>query len=342
MPSRLSESAQPLGASGEGNGTGGRYATLGATSREMGGTFWTPFFLWLFSLLAFWPTIVRLAQVSLRHEQYSYLPAIPLISAVLIYFRKNEIFRAIACWPAGGGPLLAAGALLGFAASSDTLAGDIGLSIAGLALALVWVGIFVLCYGREAGKRARFALIFLMLTAPLPTSVLDQVAMGLQHASATTSYVLFRLLGVPVLSKGVNLSLPGVDIEIAKECSGIRSSISLLLTSSLAGYLFLRTGMTRFWLIVLTLPVTILKNSVRIVTLSYLGIYVSRDFFLGSLHRKGGVVFAILGLILIVPAIYALRSWENRRQPRSRGAVINAMPDTHSSRIKPNSSMGRE
>jgi exosortase len=118
----------------------------------------------------------------------------------------------------------------------------------------------------------------------------------LQKGSAEMSYGLFKLAGVPVFRDGFTFSLPGVTIEVAQECSGIRSSVSLLITSILAGYLMLRSGWSKFALGLLTIPIVILKNAVRIVAISWLGVYVDRSFFYGNLHRYGGLPFSILAL----------------------------------------------
>jgi hypothetical protein len=53
------------------------------------------------------------------------------------------------------------------------------------------------------------------------------------------TYARFKLFGVPVFRQGFRFSLPGVEIEIAKECSGIRSSVALYNTGLLIGHVFL-------------------------------------------------------------------------------------------------------
>jgi exosortase/archaeosortase family protein len=85
---------------------------------------------------------------------------------------------------------------------------------------------------------------------------------------ALVSGLLFRVLRVPSLRQGLTISLPGFDIQIAEQCSGIRSATVLVLASSLAAYVFLRVTRDRLFLVFITIPIVILKNAVRIVTLS--------------------------------------------------------------------------
>ena len=138
--------------------------------------------------------------------------------------------------------------------------------------------------------------------------------------SAEASYALFQLFGVPVLRIGFIFSLPGVSIEVAKECSGIRSSLVLVIMSLLAGHLFLRSVWTKAVLTLATLPLLVVKNGIRIVTLSLLSIYVDPSFLTGSLHHQGGIVFFLLALVLLAPVLRLLQQSDRigrtaRQQP---------------------------
>src|SRR3989441_5536758 len=122
-----------------------------------------------------------------------------------------------------------------FASSSE----NDPLSIAIFSVVVIWVGGFVLCCGLRAFRKGLFPVLFLFLMVPIPDSLLSQVIFWLQSGSAEVSHALFELLGVPVLQEGFIFSLPGINIEVAKECSGIPSSLALFITSLLAGHLFL-------------------------------------------------------------------------------------------------------
>jgi len=117
-------------------------------------------------------------------------------------------------------------------------------------------------------------MLFLLLMVPIPDFLLSRAIFWLRSGSAEVSYALFQLLGVPVLRSGFIFSLPGVTIEIAQECSGIRSSLALVIMGLLAGHLFLRSPWTKAALALAVLPLAIVKNGIRIVTLSLLSIYV--------------------------------------------------------------------
>ena len=109
---------------------------------------------------------------------------------------------------------------------------------------------------------------------------------------------------------GFELALPGLTIEVAKECSGIRSSLALLFTSLLAGHLLLRSAGRKTALALITVPLLMIKNGIRIVTLSTLAIYADPSFLTGKLHSEGGFVFFLLALAVLAPVLWFLQRAE--------------------------------
>ena len=163
---------------------------------------------------------------------------------------------------------------------------------------------------------------------PIPTAALDNTVLALQEGSAIATYALFKLLRVPVLwQQHFKFVLPGVEIEIAKECSGIRSSLSLFITSILAGYLFLQSTWRRLFFSLFTIPVVIFKNAVRIVTLSCLGVYVDPGFLHGRLHHYGGLPFSLVSLAILVPLLFALQKGETPSPKVDRGEECGGRQD---------------
>lgn len=261
---------------------------------------------WLFALVclvAFWPTFVALVHTALDFDFCSQILAAPFIAFALVYWRRHEIFRTVHASPAVGGPLGLAG--LAIYALAHHYAGALGsydaLSAAAFGLVLIWWAGFYAIYGSAAFRSALYPLAFLLLMVPIPKALLDGAVLYLQAGSTAIADGLFQLFGVPVMRNGFLLSLPGLTIEVAKECSSIRSSLALVITCLLAGYLFLRSPWKRVALVLLSLPLSIFKNGVRIVTLSLLSIYVNPAFMKSDLHRDGGILFYLLALAILYP-----------------------------------------
>ena len=59
-------------------------------------------------------------------------------------------------------------------------------------------------------------------------------------------------------------------------------------------------------------PVTVLKNGLRIATLVLLGNYVDQRILQGDLHRSGGIPFLVVALGFLEPILWVLRKSEKR------------------------------
>jgi exosortase len=157
---------------------------------------------------------------------------------------------------------------------------------------------------------------------PVPGQFVESVIGFLQVQSANLSYRLFLLLGVPVLRDGFVLKVPGVNIEVAKECSGINSSIALLILMIIFAHETLHSNWRRVLLILLTIPLSILKNAIRIVTLTMLSIRVDPGFLTGRLHHEGGFVFFLITLGLVFPIWKLLKMTEKPPRQSATPATV--------------------
>ena len=276
--------------------------------------------LWLLSLVLFRQPLSDLVNLALHDDHSSHILLVPLISASLLYLRRKRIFHAGRRHTAIGVPLCLIGIACWYIFRGRlTLNPTDQLSVSAFLIFLTWSGIFVLCYGTQTLKNASFPFLFLLLMIPIPVAAVSRAISFLQAGSAETSFALFRLIGVPVARDGFRFSLPGVDIEVAEQCSGIRSALSLFITGLLVAYVFLQSTWKRTLLVLCTVPIAIFKNAVRIVMISWLGVYVNRDFFDGWLHHRGGSLFALLAFALMLLVLRLLSS------PRlARGAASNS------------------
>lgn len=270
--------------------------------------------LCLLSIVVFWLPLTNLVGLSLQYEHYSHILLIPLVSVWLIYVARKSIFLHVQYSLGVGTVLLLVGlTMYSFAqrnflqwSESDSLSASI------VSIVVVWMAGFVLCYGTQTFRAAAFPLSFLLLVVPIPTPLLDKIILMLQKGSAEVACELFRLASVPVFREGFIFALPGLNIEVAKECSGIRSSTALFIVSLLAGHLFLRSAWSKTALTLSILPVLIFKNGVRIVAISSLAVYVDRGFLTGWLHTSGGILFFLLGLAILAALLRLVQELEKK------------------------------
>jgi exosortase len=275
------------------------------------------------SALVFYVPLRKLTSFSLTYDYGSYIIFIIPVSSYLIYQKRHEIFSRVHIDLSTGSVLFLAGIILWWFAARylPPSPPNISFSLVVLAIVIIWLAGFIFCYGAGAFAIGSFPLLFLLLLVPIPDVLIEKIIFLLQAGSAAVAYGLLRLLGVPVFKQGFILRLPTLDIEVAKECSGIRSSLGLLITILLVGEFTLRSGWRRLLLTFSTVPVLIVKNGVRIVAICLLSIYVDRGFLHGWLHTSGGIVFYMLGLAMLVPILTALRKSEGKEGKKRSGAA---------------------
>jgi exosortase len=270
---------------------------------------WLLFAMWLAcSVLISWTALTALLRYSFGNDDASHILLIPFISAWLMFIDRERISKSLSSDIAVCLIFLIPGIAI---VLWNIRTPPISPSLCAFGLVLVWIAGFALAFGRESLKAARFPLMFLFLFIPLPEALLSRVVYFLQKGSAEISALLFGLTPLPVLREGFVFHLPRFSIEVARECSGIRSSIALLVLAILVGHFFLRTWWRQLLFVLAGFVVMIVKNGIRIVTLTMLASYVDPGFLYGNLHREGGVVFFLIGLLLMVPVFWLLQTGEH-------------------------------
>jgi exosortase len=277
--------------------------------------------LLLGAAIYFFP-IGALAKLVFENETYSHITLIPLVSLFLLVIQRKSIFAETARKSAAGFAVCAGGLVFyGLATvlrehldspafrNQDVPNDYLTLCMAG---AVAWViGSFIAVYGVRAFKKARFPLLFLVFTIPLPMFLLEGIVTALQLASAEAADIVFRLTGVSYHRSGLVFEFPNVAVRVAEECSGIRSSLSLFILSIVTGYLFLRTFSRRVILALAIFPITVVKNGFRIVTITLLANYVDMRFLTNHwIHSSGGIPFFAVAMGMFIPLVWALRRTE--------------------------------
>lgn len=264
--------------------------------------------------LVFLAPLTRFVRHALSNDNASHAILIPAICIWILYLERERIFAIPGSDLRSAWlffiPGCAAAAAYFFYGTHFSEVNQLSLCI--FALILLWVAGFAFFFGSTALRRASFPLAFLLLTIPIPDFLLDRTIYLLQKGTTEIAAALFDWSGVPVLRDGFVFHLARVNIEVARECSGIRSSLALIILAILVAHFYLRSFWRRAVLVLIGLFVMILKNAVRVVTLTLLASYVDPSFLYGNLHHQGGVVFFLLGLALMAPVFWWLERGERK------------------------------
>jgi exosortase C (VPDSG-CTERM-specific) len=269
---------------------------------------------------AFAQPLFVLLNYAARSDLYSYILLIPFVSAYLLYVRRDQLPKnyvidlpvAIA-FLVTGVATLAFTCWLDFAGRAPAGNARIILLTLSFLCCLAAGGFFFL--GRDWMRAAAFPLAYLIFMVPMPDAVADALETVSKYASAEVANILFHVTGTPFLRGGLIFQLPNITIEVAQECSGIRSSWVLFITSVLAANLFLKSSWRRLVLVALVIPLAILRNGFRIVVIGLLCVNLGPQMIHSVIHRHGGPVFFVLSLIPLLLLLWWLRKGEIRVRP---------------------------
>lgn len=257
----------------------------------------------------FWQApVTQTFRLALSNEAYSHILLIIPLCLALAWFDLRTLQPALEPNWLGGFFLLLGALALGCLARWTSICGppDVRLSISMLAVVVWWMVSVALCYGVSVLRALAFPLCLLFCLVPLPDFLLNGMIVSLQTGSASAARWLFELARVPVTQKGVLLSIPGLDIEVARECSSIRSSMVLIVTTLVLAHLFLRSWRPKLLLILVAIPISVAKNALRIFVIAQLAVHVNPEYLNGSLHRHGGIVFLTIAMVWIAMLLWLL------------------------------------
>ena len=276
--------------------------------------------LWIVSLAIWWQAIAATLALALRQDAYTHILLILPVSIGLIATEWSRRKWKPSLSLRAGSAVLILAVLIGVGGLRwgrvDIYTGDIRLAVEMLAVVTWWIGSFLLCFGGRVFRGCMFPLLFLLWLIPMPGIALDQVVSFLQQGTASFTRWLLMTAGVPVAQDNTTLVVPGLTLEVAQECSSIRSSMMLIVNSMVMAYLLLRSFWGRTLVILAAIPLSVAKNGVRVFTLAVLGAYVNPNVLNSPLHHQGGPLFFALALAWVCLVIWIVR-WAERRSAQS-------------------------
>ncbi|HEU6449243.1 MAG TPA: exosortase/archaeosortase family protein [Verrucomicrobiae bacterium] len=276
---------------------------------------WKPFFIAIGVLaVCYCVPLWQLLRLAAHSQLYSYIPLIPFVSVWFAWQHRNRLpaisepARVIAAYFFA----IAIAALVYFCIKTATVAPEDYLSATIFSLVSFVAGAVALFLGKETFRALVFPLCLLIFMVPLPAELLRLTETFLQIGSAACANALFALTGTPFFQDGLQFQLPGINLHVAPECSGIHSSLVLFITSFVAAKLFLRNPWLRAVLIIATIPLALARNGFRIFVIGELCIRHGAQVLDWPIHRHGGPLFFVLSLFPLFGLLLLLR-WQERK-----------------------------
>ena len=273
---------------------------------------------------AFSLPLVSLAKYAATVDLHSHIVLIPFISAYLLFIRRKDLPGEYVRSP-GWTVLLFITGIATIVAGTDVLKLPLSQNDSLSFMALSFVTLFAaggfLFLGQKWMMAAAFPFAFLVFMVPLPDGLVNCLETASKLASAEAAALFFYLTGTPLVRDGTIFQLPGIVIEVAQECSGIRSSWVLFITSVLASYLFLNSPWRRVVLVAFVLPLGILRNGFRILVIGLLCVHFGPQMINSIVHKQGGPLFFALSLIPLFLLLWWLKGGQRREAEKSKTLI---------------------
>lgn len=266
----------------------------------------------------YWNVVWELVQVWYTDDNYSHGFLIPPIAAFLAWERRDRFLAAPAKASLAGLIVLAA-SILPLALATQ------GVFLTRISIVTAIAGAVLLLFGWRRLRTVVFPLAILFLMIPLPPAIFDRIEFPLQMATSALSEALLRAVDIPVVRDGNLLALGNVTLEVAKECSGIRTAISLATLGLVFGYVPDSRPWLRVLVALLTLPVVVITNGGRVATTAVAAHYYGPGAATGFFHDLcGWLAFAAAFAIMLM--LNRFLSWaapaQNVTPPTSANAYI--------------------
>jgi exosortase len=253
-------------------------------------------FLW-----SYWPGLKKLWDVWRLSDEYSSGILVPFLAAYILWVRRQDIaqcrIRFSICglftYVAAQG-LRIFGLYFGYSSAENL---SIVLSVSALVLFL---------FGWQFLRKVSTVLLFLCLMLPWPTRVQAAVAVPLQGWATSSAVFCLEMMGYGVIQEGNVIHINETTIAVAEACNGLRMVTAFFVVSALVVMLVKRAWWIKLIVLLSSLPVALLCNTVRLTITSLAFTVLKGEYWVKIFHNFGGYAMMPLAIIVVVAELWVL------------------------------------
>jgi exosortase len=234
-------------------------------------------------------------------DEYSSGLLVPFLASYILWSRRHDIARC-PLRPSMWGLVAFAGAqavrLFGlFFMYSSAERVSVVLSLAALVLLL---------FGWQFCRRISPILLFLCLMLPWPNLIQYYVGLHLQRWATSSAVFCLEMVGYEVMQEGNIIHIGQSSIEVAYACNGLRMITAFFVVSGLVVLLVNRALWEKVVILVSSLPIALLCNTVRLTVTAIALTKLSGQFWDDLFHDFGGYAMMPLALAVVVGELWLL------------------------------------
>lgn len=257
----------------------------------------------VFLAMHWWQLIILGNRWQEDNWQHGFL--MPLFSLYLLYAKRHELFAARRRPCIWGLVLMALAMLLEVAGFSfNHYTAHFGMLLMAFGLVL-YVG------GPGVIRVTWVPIWFLLIAMPLPGQVYNILAYHFQEFAAAGAVIVLKTFGAVVTVEGSSMKLVSFsgnhwDLTVAEACSGVRSMMAYVALGAAFAFLEDRPVWQRAVLVLVTVPVAIVTNLLRVVITCYMYLIDRKDLGDGFMHFLTGLLMLIPALLLMMGVLWVI------------------------------------
>jgi exosortase len=263
---------------------------------------------WFLPVLRYWDI-----QWFMKDSYYIHGPLIPLITLMLIWTSKDKLLAAQKRTDWRGLVIVLAAALVRFVGDWAGIVALGSFAFPPLVFGLVWF-----MFGPKIARLCLFPIGFLFFMCPIPSTLLTNISYPLQLWSTVAAAQTMNLLGYQVVRTGVEISTAsGAEVMVGQACSGFRLLVTMLAAAAIFTYLFDAPVRRKVLLVVLTLPLALLGNAVRVWVLVFVADRWGEEA-MHKAHDASGYLVVVLACLLFIGLMRLLECRDSKKPQPSQ------------------------
>ena len=233
----------------------------------------------------------------------------PLFSIYAIWYYRDELKKAPKTTDYRGCLLLIISLLLHIAAYR---AQQPRLSL--IAMVGVLMSIPFAFYGSRVARLLLFPCGYLLLA--FTSYFLVSLTFKLRLLSTVLSVGLLNGLGIVAVRNGTAIFSPTglFGLDVADPCSGLRSLVTITAIAAPYAWMTQKKQLLKWALFLTALPIAVLANSLRIVTIAIFAVVWGQDKALKIYHDYSGYILFFFAVLMLVAVGRFISDWQKRHE----------------------------
>ena len=235
-------------------------------------------------------------------EDWGHAYVIPLISGYMVWMNRAALAAVPkrAYWPGLAPLLLGIFCYIFFAVGSVR-----NHMFQGFSAILTLFGLVLLMLGPGAMRLLFLPIAFLAFGVTISERVMLEITFPLQLFASAGAWVLLSVLGLVfgytaevdanVITVFTSDGRP-IPLDVAEACSGMRMVVAFIALSGAVAIISCRAWWQRLALLLLSIPVALFMNVIRVAVLGLGSMYIDPEIAAGDAHM-------FIGTLLLIPAL---------------------------------------